>query len=532
MHLIEELAAGIPDAPSGYARVTLRGTSTPATVYSDYAALHVIPGPTYNLGANGQLDAYVGELVDVYAYTAGGVLARGPTTQVKDAQATAYSGQSFTGQDVTTGLSAVQKPVALQTILELVKTKFGAIDFSVQKDVATTPATWNPSSLGVTVGTAWFSVKDPTYGCKGNGTADDTTGFQAAIDAAGAAGGGVVLVPPGTYNISAALTMTSAGVTIQGVGSPIIQSTSGSANLFTASASRLEWRNLRLKVADSVGANSTGYAIALATGSNFPRVYECTINNFISADTYQFARGIHAVNVDSAIIRGNNIQATTHAIRFDTATSSNCKIQDNVVATTGNAVSTMYFANCSNLVVTGNISESDPASGGTAAFPLDLVSVAGATVVGNTGPSGTLKIDNASTLLRFSGNRWNAVSYTPGSITSNHFNDSTYSAGTAASNGRYYSTATNTAAALTLPFAGMYDTYLIGDGSAAVTSIVTTGFPTGFAVTLIFNHAATGVGMTDGSNLKLAGNFTYNADDTMTLVFDGTNWFERSRSGN
>ena len=37
---------------------------------------------------------------------------------------------------------------------------------------------------------------------------------------------------------------------------------------------------------------------------------------------------------------------------------------------------------------------------------------------------------------------------------------------------------------------------------------------------------------TDGSNLKLAGNFVTTADDTITLAYDGTNWYEICRSVN
>jgi hypothetical protein len=37
---------------------------------------------------------------------------------------------------------------------------------------------------------------------------------------------------------------------------------------------------------------------------------------------------------------------------------------------------------------------------------------------------------------------------------------------------------------------------------------------------------------TDGNNLKIAGNFVTSADDTITLVCDGTNWFETCRSAN
>jgi len=36
----------------------------------------------------------------------------------------------------------------------------------------------------------------------------------------------------------------------------------------------------------------------------------------------------------------------------------------------------------------------------------------------------------------------------------------------------------------------------------------------------------------DGSNLKMAGNWVANADATLVLVFDGTNWFEKCRSAN
>lgn len=37
---------------------------------------------------------------------------------------------------------------------------------------------------------------------------------------------------------------------------------------------------------------------------------------------------------------------------------------------------------------------------------------------------------------------------------------------------------------------------------------------------------------TDGNNLKLAGNFTTTAGDTVMLYSDGTNWIELSRSVN
>lgn len=65
-------------------------------------------------------------------------------------------------------------------------------------------------------------------------------------------------------------------------------------------------------------------------------------------------------------------------------------------------------------------------------------------------------------------------------------------------------------------------------GTTNITSITATGH-SGAVVTLIFSGALT---VTDGSNLKLAGDFVTTADDTLTLGCDGTNWFEAGRSAN
>jgi hypothetical protein len=51
----------------------------------------------------------------------------------------------------------------------------------------------------------------------------------------------------------------------------------------------------------------------------------------------------------------------------------------------------------------------------------------------------------------------------------------------------------------------------------------------GYTMTLVFAGALT---VTNGGNLRLAGNFTTSADDTLTLVSDGTNWYEVARSVN
>jgi hypothetical protein len=65
-----------------------------------------------------------------------------------------------------------------------------------------------------------YDVRD--YGAKGNGTADDTAKIQAAINAAQAAGGGTVYLPPGTYKTTSTLRITKPKVSLRGDGASSI----------------------------------------------------------------------------------------------------------------------------------------------------------------------------------------------------------------------------------------------------------------------------------------------------------------------
>jgi hypothetical protein len=71
------------------------------------------------------------------------------------------------------------------------------------------------SGIGALTNDKIFNVV--TYGATGNGTADDTTFIQAAIDACGVAGG-IVYLPQGTYKITAPLTNQLNFVNIKGAG--------------------------------------------------------------------------------------------------------------------------------------------------------------------------------------------------------------------------------------------------------------------------------------------------------------------------
>jgi hypothetical protein len=66
-------------------------------------------------------------------------------------------------------------------------------------------------------------------------------------------------------------------------------------------------------------------------------------------------------------------------------------------------------------------------------------------------------------------------------------------------------------------------------GTTSITSITSTNFQSGACITLIFDGVLT---FTDGSNLVLFASFVTTADDTISLCYDGTNWYETGRSVN
>lgn len=80
-----------------------------------------------------------------------------------------------------------------------------------------------------------INVRAAAYGAKGNGVANDTAPMQAALDAASAAGGGVVVFPAGTYNLGGALRV-GANTTIVAYGATIKQTATGGGLLYNFQA--------------------------------------------------------------------------------------------------------------------------------------------------------------------------------------------------------------------------------------------------------------------------------------------------------
>lgn len=201
MHLISPLASGLVGAENGVARIYRRGTSTRATVYTDFEATTAdSSGDDIDLDSSGGAVVYVNELVRVQVYSSLGQLVR-DFISGDGAYAVEAISPAFTGTDYTTGQRAASKPTTAGAIFDLWLTSAGAIDWKVLFSGAAADL---QDALGSIYG-LFFNVKSPEFGALGDGSTDDTAAWQAAHDAAEAAGGGIVVAPPGIYNISSAV---------------------------------------------------------------------------------------------------------------------------------------------------------------------------------------------------------------------------------------------------------------------------------------------------------------------------------------
>ena len=496
---LQELAAGFSGAPNGSVEIKKRETTTDASVFTDFTGGSLRTGSRHTLDSNGALQAFVSEPVDIYVYDSAGALVYTSTSVTDRGETTFYAGQSFTGTDPVTAKSAVNKPVAVSTVLDLFKTAFGSTDLNLQKDVASTPATWSPKRLSITVGTAFLNIKDPAYGAIGDGTTDDTAAIQAAIDAAEAAGGGIVLLPPGTYKVTGALVIDSPGVSVVGIGAPIVVTTSSSANVYTITADRTVISDHRINVSDAVGSDSTGYGISIS-GADY-----CTMRNVEigRGETYKHARAISITtgSVDTTVV-DSAPWGVGYGIYVDNAGEAVYLTGCSLAGTYG-----IYVDNANYSRITGN-------KGGSFYIDTSIATLA------NNISLGQITLTADANYIAMSGNHADS-----GVINNSTNNDNTF-VNTLNEGGAIASTA-----ALELPNPSVSSLYTI-TGTADITSISATGWFDGSVVYLKFTGTAAATGVTDGSNLVLAGNFAYTPNDVLTLMLDGANWTEISRSAN
>ena len=148
------------------------------------------------------------------------------------------------------------------------------------------------------------SVKD--FGAVGNGVVDDTAAIQAAITSLSLTGG-AVSVPPGTYKITAAITLCS-NLYVIGLGKPTLNSTTAGQNVFSGnslsnvSLSSIKFNGTSSSTApvNSVGGYaSTSTGLVTITSSSNITVTDCEFGNFYN--------GLALLNSQQVSATGNYI---------------------------------------------------------------------------------------------------------------------------------------------------------------------------------------------------------------------------------
>ena len=117
------------------------------------------------------------------------------------------------------------------------------------------------------------------YGAAGNGSTDDTTAVQNAINGVSATGGGTLFFPAGTYKISSALSVPN-GVSLLGVGQnvSVINQTSTTANAITYNPSTLNYVSIENLSITGPGSGS-GIGILVEANGGATNVNSCSFQD-------------------------------------------------------------------------------------------------------------------------------------------------------------------------------------------------------------------------------------------------------------
>lgn len=194
MHLIAPLAAGVAGCENGTFDIVLRGTSTPASYYTDFEGLTApIVGTAVPLDARGGGTFYVNSLVKVTCKSALGATIRefiaGDASTAVEVRSDSFTGNAYSG-----GAAAVGNPTTVAAVLDMWNNSAGCEDWKVLIGGVKTNLSAAFSALQ---GQRRFVVTE--YGAVGDGVTLNTSAINACISAANAAGGGVVFFPPGTF---------------------------------------------------------------------------------------------------------------------------------------------------------------------------------------------------------------------------------------------------------------------------------------------------------------------------------------------
>ncbi len=160
-----------------------------------------------------------------------------------------------------------------------------------------------------------INVKDAAFGAVGDGVTDDTAALQAAVNAAVAAGGGLVYFPIGNYLNTGTLTVNGNGVVLAG------QSTTGS------------------KITFNNGANDSIYLY----GPSSSGIYNCQIRDLsLEHGTKTGGAAIKAYRANQCQIARVNINNPWNG--FDFKTINNLIVSETVVASVHGSFGCKFYS--------------------------------------------------------------------------------------------------------------------------------------------------------------------------------------------
>lgn len=254
------------------------------------------------------------------------------------------------------------------------------------------------------------------------------------------------------------------------------------------------------------------------------RTYDVTITGNSCFDNDQY--GIFLFETQRFTVTGNtcynNVVAGVYVSRWgvDDAPPSHAPGVGTIVGNTlmANGQWGIFLGAASGIVVTGNLLAGNNSTAVAAGGGIGIYTI---TSGGNPYACSSITIDG-NVLLDWNGND-NYGIYSDGTAHADiQIGKGNLFSGLNTADHNLPAVEVASAATMTLP-TGEAGYYLV-TGTTNITSI--TASRRGRVANLVFAGALT---LTDGSNLKLAGNLATAADDTIMLVCDGTNWLELSR---
>lgn len=220
--------------------------------------------------------------------------------------------------------------------------------------------------------------------------------------------------------------------------------------------------------------------------------------------------GIWIDAMADATVTGNTVlNSTTHGILLN-AVPRGVVSGNSVRDSTGSGI---RLEDCDQVTVTGNTSTSNTVDG------IRLSNTDDSTIIGNT------CVGNTEYGIRSTGTDLNnLISYNK--LLNNTTADLLKTIASTVTEGNLTGgTVSVTAAATTT--GPDYSNYWVISGATVITNITAS-----WRGRTIIIRASGAITINDGGNLVMAGNFVFGDGDTLTLICDGTNWYESCRSNN